>query len=998
MESFLYLTAKDLYETYGDQLADVAVIFPNNRARHFFSEQLYQLAGKPVWTPSFLTIQDLFRSQTTLQVADTLTLVAHLHRVYMNVSGRDESFDEFYLWGELLLSDFDDVDKNLADATQLFRNIKEQAAFTDNLEHLSEDQEATIRRFFGHFNPERKTELKQRFIENWNHLMQVYTQFGTVLEAKGLAYEGRLHRHVLEALQAGQAPGFDKKTYAFVGFNVLNQCEKNLFKHLMQAGKALFYWDYDHSYLSLAQHEAARFMRQNLLDFPNRLDNHLFNSFTERPKRIRLVASASENAQARYIPTWLESLEQPWQPRDAAVVLGNEHLLLPVLHSIPDSVSELNVTMGFPLNLAPVSNLVIRICQLHATGRTVTRQGQTYFHHRYVQPILQHPLIRRASPATTVLERELLERNLFRVSADRLNRDELLRQVFSPVDGSLGLATKLVGILTTLAQKGDPVRHQTEESHPMKDVNPDLGGIPEEIPEDPLTQESVFQMYLVVSHLKDAMETGLVQLGIPMFQSLLQRVLSVSSIPFSGEPVRGMQIMGLLETRNLDFEHVLILSVNEGMLPKKGGELSFIPYNLRIGFGLTTADHKDSIFAYYFFRLLQRAGTVTLVYNTTSDGMNRGEMSRFVLQLLIESPHPIDVAQLHTRLDLKPPRHIQVDKSQALLDQLKARFQPSDSRTRPMKLSPSALNTFIDCSLRFYFRYVAGLKEPDSVRDEIDGAMLGTFFHHAAEYLYTDLLLRKQGLTPDAAMVEEARKTKGLTGLITPADLQPWLKGERSIDQLADHVIRTDFLQLAPGDATPLEYNGEQLIRLRILTHFLHTLLRLDAEAAPFTLKGMEQEVDYTLTIDTATGPVTLTLGGYIDRLHEQGGRLHVMDYKTGGNPKTIKSIDALFEPTADRPAHAFQLLFYCALLQENQADLSLKPDLLYLNKAGGEGYSPDVSIDNQPIDHFAPWHDPFMAQLKALLQGLFNPAIPFKQTEHLKTCEFCPYKGLCHR
>lgn len=200
MDSFLYLTAKDLYDTYGDQLADVAVIFPNNRARHFFSEHVYKLAGKPVWTPSFLTIQHLFRSQTQLQVADTLTLVAYLHKSYLEVSGRDESFDEFYLWGEMLLSDFDDVDKNMADATQLFRNIKEQAVYTDTLEHLSEEQEATIRRFFGHFDPERKTELKQRFIENWNHLMQVYTAFGAALEAKGLAYEGLLNRKVLDLL------------------------------------------------------------------------------------------------------------------------------------------------------------------------------------------------------------------------------------------------------------------------------------------------------------------------------------------------------------------------------------------------------------------------------------------------------------------------------------------------------------------------------------------------------------------------------------------------------------------------------------------------------------------------------------------------------------------------------------------------------------------------------------------------------------------------------
>lgn len=1021
----MYLTAKDLYDTYGDQLADVAVIFPNNRARHFFSEQLYKLAGKPVWTPSFLTIQHLFRSQTQLQVADTLTLVAHLHKVYLEVSGGNESFDDFYLWGEMLLSDFDDVDKNLADATQLFRNIKEQAAFTDTLEHLTEEQEATIRRFFGHFDPERKTELKQRFIENWNHLMQVYTTFKAVLEAKGLAYEGMLNRNVLKSIDSGEAHGFDKTMYAFVGFNVLNQCEKVLFKHLLQAGKALFYWDYDHSYLSVGQHEAGRFMRQNLADFPNRLDKHLFHSFTEGPKRINLVASASENAQARYIPTWLEELEKPWKPQETAVVLGNENLLLPVLHSIPDQVNELNVTMGFPLNLAPVSNLVVRICQLQANGLTINKQGQAFYHYRYVQPILQHPLVKMASPAAPAVERELRERNVFRASAELLGKDNLLRCLFTPATDSLSLATTLMNVMTLLAQKKALSPQEGDPSFEMDTSTEKNAGT--ETEDNPLLQESVFQVYTVVSHLKDAMEQGLVTLGLPMFQSLLQRVLSVTSIPFSGEPVRGMQIMGLLETRNLDFKNVLLLSVNEGLLPKKSGELSFIPYNLRKGFGLTTADHKDSIFAYYFFRLLQRAETITLVYNTTSDGMNRGEMSRFILQLLIESTHPINTFQLHTQLGLSPSRQLNVEKTPTLLAYMKTRF---DQNKTGKKLSPTAINTLIDCSLRFYFRHVIDLKEPDTVSDEIDGAMLGTFFHHAAEYLYTDLLLRRMGLPSGPKEVEHARETKFInkalikqpekntgtnpekkseynpeqqktptvSGLITALDLEPWIKGERSIDKLAEHVMRLDFFKLKPDDTTPIEYSGEQLIRHRILTHFIKTLVRLDTDASPFTIMGIERWVNHTLTLDTTIGPASFTLGGIIDRQHEQGGQLHVMDYKTGGDPKTIRSMESLFEPAADRPSHALQILYYCALLQENQAPLPLKPVLLYVNKAGGEAYSPDITIGKDLVDRYDTWHEPFMEHLQALLKRLFDPSIPFVQTKHLKTCDYCPYKGLCHR
>ncbi len=1036
MESFLYLTAKDLYTTYGDQLADVAVIFPNNRARHFFSEHLYKLAGKPVWTPSFLTIQHLFRSQTQLQVADTLTLVARLYRIYLEVSGRNESFDAFYLWGEMLLSDFDDVDKNLADATQLFRNIKEQAAFTDTLEHLSEEQESTIRRFFGHFDPERKTELKQRFIENWNHLMQVYTAFRTQLEAEGLAYEGLLNRRVLEHLETGEAPGFDKTTYAFVGFNVLNQCEKVLFNHLQQAGKALFYWDYDHSYLSVSQHEAGRFMRQNLADFPNRLDKSLFNTFTDKPKRINLVASASENAQARYIPNWLEGLGEPLILQETAIVLGNENLLLPVLHSIPDTVSELNVTMGFPLNLAPVSNLVVRICQLHANGLTTNKQGQAYFHYRYVQPILQHPLIKRASPEAPSVERSLRDRNVFRASAEQLSKDSLLRLLFTPASDSLSLATTLMNVMTALAEKGchpfekDAIPTEKDAIPTEKDAipterMPSFSKEEVEAEEDPLMQESVFQVYTVVSHVRDALEKGVVEVGLPMFQTLLQRVLSVTAIPFSGEPVRGLQIMGLLETRNLDFKNVLLLSVNEGMLPRKSAELSFIPYNLRKGFGLTTADHKDSIFAYYFFRLLQRAETITLVYNTTSEGINRGEMSRFILQLLVESNHPIKTYQLHTRLGLSPSRQLSVEKTPALLAHMKTRF---DQGANVKKLSPTAINTLLDCSLRFYFKYVIGLEEPDTVSDEIDGAMLGTFFHHAAEYLYTDLLLRSMNLPAGPVEVEAARNAKTinkaleagtntsndnrsntpnnnnntppLNALITASNLDPWIKGERSIDQLAEHVMRMDFFKLEPGDNTPIDYSGEQLIRHRLLTHFIKTLLRLDSEAAPFTMKGMERWVEQPVTVETSQGPLTFTLGGIIDRLHEKAGVLHVLDYKTGGDSKEIKTIEALFESSGDRYNYGLQILLYCALLAEQQTmyPQPLKPELLYVNKAGGETYSPDVKVNKEVVDNYAQWHQPLMDNLRLTLQHLFDPSLPFTQTQQVKKCEYCPYKGICQR
>lgn len=991
MESFLRLTAQHLYNQYGDCLSDIAVIFPNNRAKLFFSEHLLELAGKPIWTPSFLTINNLFESQSTLKVADTLSLVARLYKTFQEVSQRPETFDEFYLWGELLLSDFDDVDKNMADATQLFRNIKEQAAFTDTLEHLSEEQVLVIRRFFDHFDPSRKTELKRRFIENWNCLMQVYSHFKEALESNELAYEGMLNRKVIEGLRGNEGGVFSNKKYAFVGFNVLNQCEKELFKHLLKQDKALFFWDYDNSYLQVNDHEAGRFMRQNLEHFPNQLDGAHFNSFFNNRKHLDFVASASENAQARYLPEWIRSLGPGFKPEETAVVLCNESLLLPVLHSIPESVSELNVTMGFPLSQAPVSNLITRICLMHTSGVQTDKKSVVRFNFRYLLPILQHPLVVMSSAAASRVEAEIKQQNLFRVSTHTLWQDTFLKELFTPVNNSIELAERLMNVLSNLSRKrvAEPIEGENQQ-------------------DDPLFQESIFQCYTLISRLRDTLNEGLVEVGMPVFTSLLQRVISVTSIPFSGEPVRGMQIMGMLETRTLDFKNVLILSVNEGMLPKSANDVSFIPYNLRKGFGLTTSDHKDSIFAYYFYRLLQRAEHITLAYNTSSDGLNRGEMSRFMLQLLVEAQQPISCYQLHTTMGLSTVRTLQVDKSAHVMDTLFHRF---NSTTSNRLLSPTALNTYIDCPLRFYFRYVANLKEQETISDEIDGAMLGTCFHHAAEYLYTDILLRKAGKRPGPAEIETARKEKTLQrglqegtiqGAISSEDFEPWLTSIRSIEELARHVMGINFFHLKPESEEKPEFSGEQLIRLRLLTHFLRTFVELEKQEAPFELVGMETKVEYPVPIETSNGRLVLRLGGTIDRIHYKEGNWTVVDYKTGGESVNPNSIEALFKPHPKRASHIFQLLTYCAILHRTKPEWLLKPKLLYINKAGADDYSGDIQLgsrnNKQTCVDYATHDELFWGELQRMLHDLFDPALPFVQCDALTTCEYCDYKAICKR
>lgn len=999
MISFLQQTAEDLYAKYGNDLTSIAVVFPNNRARLFFSEHLYKAAGKPVWTPGFVTISDLLREQSELKITDPLALVGYLYDIYIRESGKEESFDEFYLWGEILLSDFDDVDKNLANARQLFRNIREQAAYTDTLEHLSEEQVNSIRLFFKNFDPDRKTELKRRFIENWNILYEVYEGFQAMLEKKGLAYEGMLYRRVIEKLKAEGPTGFSYQTYAFVGFNVLNNCEISLFSLLQKAGKAIFYWDYDVFYLNHPRHEAGRFMRQNLEKFSNELGKAGFDTFEKSPKNIQFISASTENAQARFLPEWIQRLKESgnFRPEETAVVLCNEGSLLPVLHSVPDDIRELNVTMGFPMVQTPIFNLINEIAILHTDG--YINDSAKRYNHRYVLPILQHPLIRQISDEAESLEKELRSKNSFRPTVSELQKDEVLKNIFTPVEDPKALAQCLLELCRQLAQKNQFPEEENEDAKPDETSGE----------YDPLDAEAIFRCYSLTNRLYSLLQDQVIEVNIHTFQKLLQKILSTASIPFSGEPVRGMQIMGMLETRNLDFKNVLLLSVNEGMLPKSGGETSFIPFNLRKGFGLTTPEHKDSIFAYYFFRLLQRAENISLVYNTSTDGLNRGEMSRFMLQLLIESQQKVKHFNLSSGIELTSPRSIQIEKTPEIIQHLQKKY---DVRINPeaKTFSPTALNSMLDCTLRFYFKYIAGLKEADEVTDEIDGAVLGNFFHHSAQFIYTFILLKKAGKDCSVQAVEDAIDNNTInkdilsgeiSGMIEASDLEPWLKGIYKIDKVVDHYFRKDFFQINDENA-PLEYNGEQLIKRKLVIGFLKTLLKTDLERAPFEMIAMEKEVSENFETETQSGKVTLKIGGIIDRIDRKYGEFRVLDYKTGGMPKTPESVEALFENSAERSGYIFQAFLYSAILQKKNPKAKIAPQILYIHKAAREDYSAAISIGSykqkKEVDNIAEFSDVFFKKMKELLSQLFDSKRSFTQTEITDNCSYCDYKRICRR
>lgn len=957
METFLKQVAHDLYNKTEGNFTKVAIVFPNKRASLFFNEYLAQESNRPIWSPTYVSISELFRQSSDLSIADPIKLVCDLYKVFQKATGSKETLDDFYFWGEMLIADFDDADKNMADTHALFSNLKDLNELMDNYDFLEEGQKEALSQFFHNFSINQVTELKQRFISMWNVLGDIYTEYKALLESQSIAYEGMLYRQVIEQLDVEALP-YNK--YIFVGFNVLNKVEHTLFKKLNEAGKAMFYWDYDTFYLNKTPHEAGEFIRRNLRDFPSELPASFFDNLNQ-PKEVTFIESPTENGQVRYLPQWIrENLTS--QEKETAVVLCNEALLQPVLHTLPDNVKHINITMGFPLSQTPAYSFVNALMELHTSGYN-PNNGRYLF--AEVISVLKHPYTRQLSPEAEKLEHALTRDNRFYPLPSELKQDNVLELLFTPRRNNLDLCSMLSEALKEVAV----IYQQQAASH--SDAF------------DQLYRESLFKTYTLVNRFHTLIESKELNVQAGTFQRLLTRVMSSSSIPFHGEPAIGMQVMGVLETRNLDFRHLIMLSVNEGQLPKAGGDSSFIPYNLRKAFGMTTIDHKIAVYAYYFYRLMQRTEKVTLVYNTATDGINRGELSRFMLQFLIEWGYPVLRKQLEAAQSPQDSTPIIIGKTPDVMKRMKSVF---DIRNNPKALiSPSALNCYLDCPLKFYYKYVALLSAPDEVTADIDSAKFGSIFHYAAEHIYKDLTAHGK--------------------LISRENLETLLKDEVRLQTYVDNGFKELFFNL-PQNEQP-EYNGIQLINSAVIVKYIQQLLRNDLRYAPFTFVGSEQRIFENIEIYTPSGNIQSRIGGIIDRIDSKEESLRIVDYKTGGDADTPANVQSLFIPDKKRSNYVFQTFLYasivCKKLREKNDSRLVAPALLYIHRAASDNYSPVIQMGEprkpkEPVDNFAQYEGDFRENLKTLLEDIFNPDISFTQTEIEDKCTYCDFRALCKK
>ncbi len=938
METFIRLVAKDLISRFGINLRDVMVVFPNKRAGLFMDQQIAAVSGRPVWAPRYRTISELFDSLSDFTRCDDILSVCELYRVYAELVPEPEPFDRFYGWGEIMLSDFDDIDKHLADAHKLFSNILSIKELSRN-DYLTPHQEEVLKQFFEGFSIKGNSRLKEKFLALWNRMSGIYATFNARLREKGVLYEGALYRDVAEHLSERTNRIPEDMTYVFVGFNVLNDVEKRLFSHLQERGQALFYWDYDAMYVGEESHfEAGVFIRQNMKEFPNALKEACFDNLGQ-PPRIEFIATTSENAQARYIPQWLDTaLTEPEQ--DTAIVLCNESLLQPVLHSLPDAASphpvkRTNITMGFPMTDTPVHSFINALLSLQTDG---------YDRDRHCFRAEQEKIV-RCHPYASLLEEQ---------------------EIFCPHTENLALLVYVRSLLERLAEVFGKQKKRRDDVYSQ------------------LSHEALYRAHQIVCRFIRLTEDHTLDVQPSTLRRLLRTVLDTTTIPFHGEPAVGLQVMGVLETRNLNFRHILMLSVNEGMLPKTVSDTSFIPYHLREAFGLTTTQHKIAVYAFYFYRLLQRAEHVTFMYNIATDGLNKNEMSRFLRQLLAETDFPVDLKILQSGQSVPVVNGMEAVKTPEVMDSMRRNYGSGEPESRP--LSPSALNAYIDCPLKFYYQQVARIRLPKNPQNGLDNTLFGTIFHEAAELLYRKLTERNP--------------------IVRRRDIEQLLEsGETALLPYIEASFQKNFFEGNEGNE--VFYDGQLLVARKVMVSYLRQLLAHDSRMEQFVLEEMEQEHCRGIDITSDGRPLSIDIGGKIDRMDtvrmkdEATGQevetLRIVDYKTGGTPEKAASMEQLVQPAERRPSYIFQIFLYAWVIAGKQKR-PVSPALFFVHKSNAGDYDPTIVFNRERVTDFNRFEEEFREVLQGVLEELFNPEIPFRQTSVPKICAYCDYKLLCGR
>ena len=964
MDYFLQVIAGSLYNKYGNTLNRHCMVFPNRRAGLYFMKYLSDQISKPIWAPGIKTINELFCSISYLNIAETESLLIDLYKIYRRTTASPESFDEFYYWGSVILNDFDDIDKYLVNPALLFSNIKDVKDIEMQFGGLTEEQIEIIRKFWVSFNPDKKTNEKDEFLKIWSVLNIIYSEFKAALKAKGLAYEGMIFREVADEITSGKAIVLKWDIFHFIGFNALNRCEQILMKHLKDEGKACFYWDYDDSYISSGKFSSAGlFIRENIKKFGNDMpEKWQYKTLLSSGKNVvsrKVINTSSDVAQVKMLPNILASFHNlnNDDSHHTAIILADENLLPAVLTSIPESLGDVNITMGYPLKFSGVYSFAGLLLNLHKKRRI--QNDEIYFHYTDVLKIIRSDFVvsLAVNEMKEILDR-IISQNLLWISASFLGKSELTRLIFKRINTPVELNTYLKEILLLFVSTAGNGSNDQKSYGINKKVRNEL----------------IYRIILALNKLNTILEGHDIDFTLETYLKIVDTNLRSVTVPFTGEPLKGIQIMGLLETRALDFRNLVIVSVNEGILPSPVTGSSFIPFNLRTSFGMPDINHQESIYAYHFYRLLHRAENVVFLYNSNSEGLRAGEMSRFLLQLKYNE----DLAPQFFFHDfqIRTPHSVKrlFERNAELNSKLSATYNADSGSAL---LSPTAINTWLNCSMKFYYRYVFNLREKDELVPEIDHALMGDMLHEIMCKIYKDF----------AGM------------LISSDEIERIKENRKFLKSLIDDVVSEKFTRM-PDEITA----GNELIAKEILHEYLNKLLLLDISVTPFTIIELEKYSDFILTDDSTGRALKFRLGGKIDRIDNISSAVRIVDYKTGRVSENISSVAALFEEDREKTDDAWlQILLYCEAYLSSHPGIKVRPSVYRIRESAREGLNDKLIIKEGRgpelvIEDYGTIRNEFIGFLTSTVNRMLLSQEPFRMTSKIETCNYCPYAGLCMR
>jgi len=950
MQTFLEKLSQYHLENHLTEINDFCFVFPSRRAGLFFSKELSSRIEKPTWSPEIMTINEFFGTLNPTPVSDTITLLFKLHIVYQEVMRSNITIDEFLPMGEMFLNDFNDIDNYLADADQVFSNLAATKAMEDDFSHLSKDQVDAIRTFWSSFDPERISEQQESFLSVWDKLAELYKTFKSQLSSEGLAYQGMISRSVAEKVRNERAMIVPYKKVIFAGFNALNNCEKKVFNQLYIQNKATLFWDYPQwivpektpSFIGIKnEHEAYRFLHYNLNQFPSPKDWE--DPFNKEFPKITIASASNELVQTTIAHQFLNKIELGnSKDEKTGLILADEKQLLPVLHSIPEKFKSINITLGYPLKNTPAFALVDSLLAMQKSTRR-TKEGKTWFYHREVMALLRHQYMNvvLGDTGAQLIQRLIKTKQIF-ILKEEFKEDALLSTIFTKVDTTSELAEYLNKILILVYD-----RLSTDGSTKVE-------------------QEFIYFLFTAIKRLSDIL-AELTQVPSPeTWQSLFRKLAMQQSVPFKGEPLSGLQIMGILETRSIDFENLVIVGLTEGTFPKTSPPVSFIPYNLRKGFDLPTIDNQDSIFAYYFYRLIHRAKNVRLIYTTNQALTEESEMSRFLQQLYYEYPGEVVMETIAQKVNVPRIPKLKATKNEEVMKVLDQWITP-DGRN----LSPSALSIYLTCPLKFYYQYVLGIKEPDEIIEDLDPRTFGNLFHKIVEFLYNPFIGKEVSKSDISALLAKKEEIKIAMQKIFNETL------------LSDSSARSAFNDL----------QGKNSLVFEVIFNYIIQFLKQEEKRAPFKLLALEEKVAGNFHLKNGK---TVNLGGTIDRTEKKEGSLRIIDYKTGSTERKFSETEQLFsQKDHDGKKAIFQTLLYALIKSETTECSTILPEVISVRELHSKNYSTEIYW-NKDLLTLNSIVESFKESLENTLTDLFNPEIPFTQTENKKSCEYCNFKKHC--